>query len=102
MAGTGGHIWGGNVAETIGVRELKTQASRILRHVRDDQAEYVVTLHGKPVAVLRPFTPADVADARQAVIEKELADLRALADEMASEWTSDKTAVELVSEQRRG
>ena len=39
---------------TIGVRELKSQASEIVRLIREDQAEYVVTLRGEPVAVLLP------------------------------------------------
>ena len=42
--------------ETIGVRELKNHASRLLRAVREDMVEYVVTLRGEPVAVLRPLT----------------------------------------------
>lgn len=39
---------------TIGVRELKSQASEIVRMIREEQAEYVVTLRGEPVAVLLP------------------------------------------------
>ena len=39
---------------TIGVRELKSQASEIVRLIREEQAEYVVTLRGEPVAVLLP------------------------------------------------
>ena len=44
---------------TIGVRELKNQASRIVRAVREEMAEYVITLQGKRVAVLRPVTDQD-------------------------------------------
>ena len=40
---------------TIGVRELKSQASEIVRLIREEQAEYVVTLRGEPVAVLLPI-----------------------------------------------
>lgn len=39
---------------TIGVRELKSQASEIVRSIREDQIEYVVTLRGEPVAILLP------------------------------------------------
>jgi prevent-host-death family protein len=45
--------------KTIGIRELKNQTSRIMRAVREDGAEYVITLHGEPVAVLRTFTDDD-------------------------------------------
>ncbi|CAN5763752.1 hypothetical protein BH10CHL1_BH10CHL1_39980 [soil metagenome] len=43
------------VMREIGVRELKNQATEILREVREQQAEYIVTYHGKPVARILPF-----------------------------------------------
>lgn len=42
--------------ETIGMRELRSQGSRIIRAVSEEKAEYVITLRGEPVAVLRPLT----------------------------------------------
>lgn len=42
----------------IGVRQLKNEASEIIRSVREQKAEYVITLRGEPVAVLRPIQPA--------------------------------------------
>ncbi len=85
----------------IGVRELKNRASRILRTVREEKAEYVVTLRGEPVAVLRPFTDADAQRMRQAEREAALAEMKDLAREIAAAWKSPKTGVELVAEQRR-
>ncbi len=85
----------------IGVRELKNRASRILRTVREEKAEYVVTLRGEPVAVLRPFTDADAQRMRQAEREAALAEMKDLAREIATAWKSPKTGVELVAEQRR-
>src|SRR4051794_26783039 len=38
----------------IGVRELKNQATEILRAVREHGAEYIVTYRGAPVAYLLP------------------------------------------------
>lgn len=44
----------------IGIRQLKNDASEIIRAVRDDKVEYVVTHHGRPVAVIRPVeAPAE-------------------------------------------
>ena len=86
---------------TIGVRELKNQASRILRKVREEMAEYVVTLRGEPVAVLRPLTTEETQRLRQAEIEAELAAMKALSQEVAAVWTSEKSGVELIAEQRR-
>ena len=50
----------------IGVRELKNQTSRLVRAVREEMAEYVITVRGEPVAVLRPFTDKDAQRLRQA------------------------------------
>lgn len=38
----------------IGIRQLKNATSEIIRSVHDDGVEYVVTHHGRPVAVIRP------------------------------------------------
>jgi len=44
----------------IGIRQLKNDTSEILRSVREDKVEYVITYRGQPVAVLRPMEPAAV------------------------------------------
>jgi prevent-host-death family protein len=41
-----------------GVRELKNRTTEIIRDVCKNQAEYVVTYHGRPVAVLLPIDKA--------------------------------------------
>jgi prevent-host-death family protein len=86
---------------TIGVRELKNQASRIVRAVREEMAEYVITLQGKPVAVLRPFTDQDARNLRQAEIDEALAEMMSLAQQVGEAWESPKSGVELVEEGRR-
>ncbi len=87
--------------ESIGVRELKNQTSRDLRAVREEMAEYIVTLHGKPVAVLRPLTEEESLQLQQHEIEKSTAEMKAIAQEVAAAWTSNKSGVEIISEQRR-
>lgn len=64
-------------------------------------AEYVVTLRGEPVAVLRPLTEEETQRLRQVEIDTALAEMKALAQEVASAWTSEKSGVELIAEQRR-
>jgi prevent-host-death family protein len=86
---------------TIGVRELKNQTSRVIRAVREDMAEYVVTLRGEPVAMLRPLTEEETQRLRQVEIDETLAEMKALAHEVAAAWVSDKSSVELIAEQRR-
>jgi prevent-host-death family protein len=87
--------------KTVGIRELKQDASHILQTVREESAEYVVTYHGKPVAIIRPFTGEDAALQLQAAVEDELRDLQRLGQEIAAAWVSPKGAVDLVEEQRR-
>jgi len=86
---------------TIGVRELKNHTSRVIRAVREEMSEYVVTLRGEPVAVLRPLTEEEAQRLRQKETNAALAEMKALAQEVASAWTSDQSGVELVAEQRR-
>jgi prevent-host-death family protein len=86
---------------TIGVRELKNHTSRVIRAVREEMSEYVVTLRGEPVAVLRPLTEEEAQRLRQADADAALAEMKALAQEIASAWTSDQSGVELIEEQRR-
>jgi prevent-host-death family protein len=56
----------------VGIKELKNQTTEILRGVREDGMEYVVTFHGRPVAVLLPirddFMVGEHARAVQAVM----------------------------------
>ncbi len=87
--------------ESIGVRELKNQTSCVLKAVREEMAEFVVTLHGKPVAVLRPLTEEESQQLQQHEFEKSTAEMKAIAQEVAAAWISNKSGVELISEQRR-
>ena len=87
--------------DQIGVREFKNQATRILRAVREEMAEYVITLHGEPIAVLRPLKEEEIEDLRLAAAEKDLAEMKTLAQQIAAAWTSPQSGVELVSDQRR-
>lgn len=86
---------------TIGVRELKNHTSRIVRAVRERMAEYVITVRDEPVAVLRPLTDEEMQRLRQVEIDDALAEMKALAQQIAAAWESPKSGVELVSEQRR-
>ena len=93
---------------SVGVRELKNQATEILRAVREEQAEYVITLRGKPIAVLLPLEKEWEKEAQKHAtaaavkastdIWLELANLRKKIDQ---KWQSDQSAVEHISAQRR-
>ena len=85
--------------ERIGIRELKTHASRIIQEVEEHGARYVITRRGQPVAVLVPASslpPDRTADREQA-----LARFFALGDELSRQAKTDKSALEILSEMRR-
>lgn len=46
------------VQQPVGVRELKTHASRILREVRDSRASFVLTHRGKAIGMILPLGQA--------------------------------------------
>jgi prevent-host-death family protein len=91
----------------VGVRKLKNRTSEIVQDVRENRAEYVVTYRGRPVAVLLPLDEAWLdAEAERAIKatqpgEDVFNELEALRQEIGASWQSDKSASELVSEQRR-
>lgn len=78
----------------VGVRELKNHASEIIREVREEHTEYVVTYHGEPVARLVPIV--EEQDAEQ--IRQELDEL---SEEIGARWNADESAVEILSAIRR-
>ena len=47
--------------DTVGVRELKEQASRLLRRVREEGAIIDITYHGEIIARLIPADPPQPA-----------------------------------------
>ncbi len=95
------------MTETVGVRKLRNDASEIIRTVREERAEYVVTYRGQPVAVILPVAESVRQVQNDQVVAATQPDddfwarLDALGREIDAQWKSDKTAVELISEQRR-
>lgn len=91
----------------VGVRELKNEASEVIRAVREEQAEYIVTFRGRPVAVIRPVgsSATDVHAPRPPKTRRsdpefwERWDL--LAARIGASIRTDMTAAEMVAEQRR-
>jgi antitoxin (DNA-binding transcriptional repressor) of toxin-antitoxin stability system len=47
--------------KVVGVRELKTHAARILRHVRESRASYILTHRGRAVGMILPLEPSEDA-----------------------------------------
>ena len=80
---------------TVGVRELKQQTSELIRRVREDGDEILVTHHGKVVARILPVAPAH-EDARHL-----WEDLDRLAEEIGKRWPQGVSAVQALEEGRQ-
>ncbi|MEO6397846.1 MAG: type II toxin-antitoxin system prevent-host-death family antitoxin [Tepidiformaceae bacterium] len=77
---------------TIGVRQLKNEATQIVRAVRDEHAQYVVTVNGVPVATLRPYSDRDIAGLHRSQAAAELAAMQRLAAEVGDAWKAEAGA----------
>jgi prevent-host-death family protein len=89
------------MTKRIGIRELKNNTSKIVRAVREERAEYVVTVRGEPVAVLRPLAEEKTRKYSKDEVDRLMAELGELAERVSKAWKSPLSAVEAVQEQRR-
>lgn len=84
--------------EEIGIRELKSRASEVVRAVKEERARYVITQRGKPVATIIPM---------DAILPEKKSDdevwerLMQLGEQISKGWKNEKSAVEILSEMRR-
>lgn len=83
--------------QQVGIRELREQASQILRRVREDGEAFEVTYHGRVVARIVPTLQVE----RELTVEEWLEGWDRLAEEISAVWPPGVSAVEAVREQRR-
>ena len=82
---------------TVGIRELKQQASELVRLVRETGSEVRITHRGQVVALLIPVPPRKSKEG-----EKHYwANLDTLAAEIGARWPKGVSAVQAVAEGRR-
>jgi prevent-host-death family protein len=81
---------------TVGIRELKQQASVLVRRVREQSASVQITYHGKVVARLVPVENEQESEAEQ----RSWAELDELAAEIGRRWPQGVAAGRAVSEGR--
>ena len=85
----------------IGIRELKARLTTIVRAVHDEQVEYTITVHGQPVAILRPIGQEAGDQNYEAAVEAELAEIDAIIaaiDAKPSEGTARETLEQMREE----
>lgn len=87
--------------QTIGVRELHTHTAEVLRQVREDGVEYVITDEGAPVARLVPIdrqmaqteTPEETGETAVEAYER-------LVQELRQKWPEGVTTQAIMDEIR--
>ena len=84
----------------IGVRELKTKASEIVRNVRKRRARYIITYRGRPVGLLSPLDAQEPsrADSSESPAWDELT---RLGKEIGRGWPAGVSSADVLSEMRR-
>jgi len=84
------------VAE-LGIRELKKRASEIVRSVKENRERYIITLRGRPMAVILPVdeAPADVGDSSA------WDELMGIGEKIAQNWSAEESITEILSKMRR-
>lgn len=82
----------------VGIRELKTQASDIIRRVRENNESYVVTYRGRPVARLEPLEDTQAQVARDLSV---LEEMDRIAEEVSKYWPEGLSAADAVAADRR-
>ena len=89
----------------IGVRELREQTSEVIRRVRQDLAEYVVTYQGRPVAIIMPLDAAraekEMVRAGKKAILGNWERYERLAEELRRAWPADLSTQDLIDSIRR-
>lgn len=81
---------------TVGIRELKQQASELVRMVRETGEEAQVTYHGQVVALLIPVKPLRQEDDALAWTK-----LNNLAAKIGARWPKGVSSADAISEARR-
>ena len=84
----------------IGIRELKNELAAVVRRVGEERVEYTVTVHGRPVAVLRPLSAADAAEHAADEVKGELAAMAELARQIGDSWKAPESAVQALEQMR--
>jgi prevent-host-death family protein len=93
------HIGSGGIPITteIGIRELKIRASEVVRAVMENRSRYVVTLRGKPAALLIPLG----GDYDRGNVDEVWNRLEKLRQEISKEELEKKNTMDILLEMRR-
>jgi prevent-host-death family protein len=83
---------------SVGITELKRDASTIVKRVREEKETIEVTYRGSVVAQI---VPVESEEERQARFDRVWKRMDALAEKVSENWTGEGSAVDAVRESRR-
>ena len=84
----------------IGIRELKVKLSETIRQVKENGIHYIVTRHGKPIAIL---SAVEKGEREQEPIDKDQGwvELEQIGEQIAQLPRSEKSVTIALTESRR-
>ena len=82
----------------VGIRELKTSVSELLRQVREQGEVIDITYYGEVVARLVPVKQTKTTDQELTILWEQMDQL---AQQVAAKWSGSQNAVTAVRETRR-
>lgn len=85
------------VTKSINIRDLESHAEEVIRDVETTNANYIITVRGKPAALIVPIDE----ETRKKYADEAWARLEEIGKELAKGWQNKKSAVEILSEMRR-
>lgn len=89
----------------IGVRELRQQASEVIRRVREEHIEYVITYQGRPVAILLPLDTERAEEEMVQTSKRAILDgwerYERLAEELRQAWPGQVATQDVIDAIRR-
>ena len=89
----------------IGVRELRERTSEVIRRMREERAEYVITHQGRPVAIILPLdterAEAEMVQASKNAAPGSWESFEQLAQEIRAAWPEDVSSQDLIDAIRR-
>ena len=89
----------------IGVRELRERTTEVLRRVREEKEEYIITYQGRPIALLLPVETEEIEAAMLQAGKRAVAGgweaYARLAESLRQVWPAEQRTQSLVDAVRR-
>jgi prevent-host-death family protein len=88
----------------IGIRELRQRTSEVMRRVREEKAEYVITYQGRPIALLLPVDSkaieAAMIQAGKRTVTGGWENYAQIAEQVRQTWPKDQETQQVLDEIR--